>query len=209
LKLKNIVDEEDATDTIQFYNVILGQYQQIVNVPSSPRNITFDECIITLKCIKGPITLEELLKEICQNNQYVKNYLCFSNGNLRLSNNMKVRSVYEMLLNHSNVRRIQEKPVVLQWYSSECDVYDTNDSSKTPKLDKEEQNGIVSTNSFSHGSQISQDSNSSETDNIKYCPDKIIDRSGFYLCPIPGCRVRNVHSEEIDRHLRLKHNIDL
>ena len=61
---------------------------------------------------------------------------------LRLSDNMKVRSVYEMLLNHSNVRRIQEKPVVLQWYSSECDVYDTYDS-KTPKLDKKEQAGIA------------------------------------------------------------------
>jgi replicative DNA helicase Mcm len=208
LKLKNIVDEEDATDTIQFYNVILGQYQQIVNVPSSPRNIAFDECVITLKCIKGPITLEELLKEICQNNQYVKNYLCFSNGNLRLSDNMKVRSVYEMLLNHSNVRRIQEKPVVLQWYSSEYDVYDTHDSSKTPKPDKEER-VIVSTNSVSHGSQTSQDTNSPETNNIKYCPDKIIGQSGFYLCPIPGCRVRNIHSEEMDRHLELKHNIDL
>jgi DNA replicative helicase MCM subunit Mcm2 (Cdc46/Mcm family) len=114
LKIKNVVDDGDATDTIQFYNVILAQYQQIVNVPTSPRNIAYNECITTLKEIKSPITLEQLLKHVCQNNNYVKNYLCFSNGNLRLSDNMKVRSVYEMLLNHSNVRRIQEKPVVLQ-----------------------------------------------------------------------------------------------
>jgi hypothetical protein len=208
LKLKNIVDEEDATDTTQFYNVILSQYQQIVNVPTSPRNITFQECIVTLRDIKSPITLEELLKNVCQNNNYVKNYLCFGNGNLRLSDNMKVRNVYEMLLNHSNVRRVQEKPVVLQWYSSDYDVCDKYDSNKTPNADKEVQQRMIS-NHFSHGSQTSHDSNTLDTDRTKHRPDKIIDRSGFYLCPIPGCKIRNVHSEEIDRHLRLKHNIDL
>jgi replicative DNA helicase Mcm len=211
LKLKKIVDEEDAKDTIEYYNVQLAQHQQIVNMPTSPRNVAFNECITTLRDIKSPIALEELLKNVCQKNNYIKNYFCFSNGNLRLSDNIKVRTVYEMLLNHSNVRRVQEKPVVLQWYSSECDVYDTYDSNKTTKPNKEEQEVLVDTSSYSHRSQTSQDINPSERDNIRYRPNKVINKWGrsLHLCPIPGCSVSNIHLEEIDRHLRLKHNIDL
>jgi replicative DNA helicase Mcm len=211
LKLKKIVDEEDAKDTIEFYNVVLSQYQQIVNVPTCPKDVAFSECITTLRDIKSPIALEELLKHVCQQNNYIKNYFYFSNGNLRLSNNIKVRTVYDMLLNHRNVKRVQEKPVVLQWYSSERDVYDTYDIDKIPKPEKEEQEVMVKTSSFPHISQISQDSNSSGRDKISYRPYKVINKWGrsLHLCPIHGCKVSNIHLEEIDRHLILKHNIDL
>jgi replicative DNA helicase Mcm len=210
LKLKKIVDEDDAKDTIEFYNVQLAQYQQLSNVPLSPRNVAYNECISILRDIKSAIALEELLKHVCQKNSYVKHYFCFSNGNLRLSDNIKVRIVYEMLLNHSNIRRVQEKPVVLQWYSSEYDVYDTYDINKTPKTDKDEHEENVSSSSFPHRSQTSQDNNSSNIDNVSHRPDKLINKWGriFHLCPISGCNVSNIHLEEIDRHLKLKHNIN-
>jgi hypothetical protein len=75
------------------------------------------------------ITLEELLKQACHNNHYIERYLCFGNKPLRLRDNIKVRSVYEMLLNHTNVRRIQEKPTILQWLCDPCDPCDTEKNS--------------------------------------------------------------------------------
>lgn len=125
LKLKNVVDVDDAKDTIQFYNVVLQQFQRVVNVPCNPRDLTFNECLEILKNSRTYFTLEELVKQACHNNQYIERYVCFGNKPLRLRDNIKVRGVYEMLLNHPNIRRVQEKPVVLQWRCDGCVPCDT------------------------------------------------------------------------------------
>lgn len=49
LKIKEFVDKEDAKEIIQYYNVILLQYQQVVRMPGSPRDITYDKTVIVLK----------------------------------------------------------------------------------------------------------------------------------------------------------------
>lgn len=36
-----------------------------------------------------------------------------------------------MFLNHPNVRKILEKPVVLQWFGSVCDICVPNDTAKS------------------------------------------------------------------------------
>jgi replicative DNA helicase Mcm len=125
LKLKKVVDGDDANETIEFYNVVLQQYQRVVNVPSNPRDVTFNECLKILRETQVAITLEELLKQACHNNHYIERYICFGNKPLRLRDNIKVRRVYDMLLNHTDVRRVQEKPVILQWLCDECDPCDT------------------------------------------------------------------------------------
>ena len=138
LKIKEFVDEEDAKEIIQYYNVILLQYQQVVRVPGSPRDIAYDKTVIILKETKAAISLEELMKRVCERSEPAKRYLCFGNSDLRLSHNKKVRHVLEMLLNNANVKKIQEKPVVLQWFDSfsdrkngsennGCDLYDLCD----------------------------------------------------------------------------------
>lgn len=50
-----------------------------------------------------------------------------------------------------------------------------------------------------------------ENDNNRHRPDKLINKWGeiLHLCPISGCSVSNIHPEQIDRHLKLKHNMDL
>jgi replicative DNA helicase Mcm len=127
LKLKNIVDEQDARETMEFYNMMLLQYQQVVNVISNPREITYNQCVAILREVQVGISLEELTKRVCERDEQIKNYLNFGNDkSLRLRDNKKVRDVYEMLLNHKNVKRIQEKPVVLQWF--ECDGGDNKDN---------------------------------------------------------------------------------
>ena len=37
LKLKNIVDADDAKEACQFYNIILNEYDRIINIPADPK----------------------------------------------------------------------------------------------------------------------------------------------------------------------------
>jgi replicative DNA helicase Mcm len=115
LKLKPLVEEDDAKSTMQFYNVFLEQLQQVISVPTSPKDLTYNECISDLKEIKTPITLDELIKNVTEKNDHIKAYLCFGNKPLRMRDNKKIRDVYTKLLANANVRRIQDKPAVLQW----------------------------------------------------------------------------------------------
>jgi replicative DNA helicase Mcm len=173
LKLKAIVDGDDARDTIQFYNVVLQQYQQAVSVPTNPRDVTYKECLNILRETQAPITLEELLKQACHNNTYIERYLCFGNKPLRLRDNIKLRSVYDMLLNHTNVRRIQEKPVVLQWLCDPCDPCDPQKQKGKP-----ENNPITSDISDisklaneKTGSHTSHTSHRDKKNQCYYCPE--------------------------------------
>ena len=49
LKLKNIVDVDDAKDAIEFYNVVLLELERTVSVPEDPRDVAYNECISILK----------------------------------------------------------------------------------------------------------------------------------------------------------------
>ncbi len=63
-------------------------------------------------------SLEELTKTACEKNEYVKSYLLGNKNNsnhlLKLDNNRKLRSVYELLIENSHIDRVKEKPIVLQ-----------------------------------------------------------------------------------------------
>lgn len=120
MKLKEIVDEEDAKEVMEFYNVMLVTFQKSVVISQSPRDLAYNECVSILEQIKdfGGIALEDSFKTICKNNERVANYFQYDEKPLKIKNNRKVRDVYERLLNHSNVKKVQEKPIVLQWLDS-------------------------------------------------------------------------------------------
>ena len=112
LKLKNIIDAEDAYEAQQFYNVILQQLQQMVNIVTNPSDETFDACLDILRGSDYAIQFEELIKMACDRNIRVKYYI----GNkYKLQDNKKLRSILEKLRNHSQVVMISQKPVVLKW----------------------------------------------------------------------------------------------
>jgi DNA replicative helicase MCM subunit Mcm2 (Cdc46/Mcm family) len=117
LKLKEIVDAEDAKEVEEYYNVMLADFQKSVVVSHSPRDLAYNECVSILEQIKGfgGITLEDLFKKVCENNEQLANYFEYDEKPLKIKNNRKVRDVYERLLNHSNIKKVQEKPIVLQW----------------------------------------------------------------------------------------------
>lgn len=115
LKLKSFVEEVEAKETMQFYNVFLEQLGKVVNVSINPKDLTYNKCTAYLEEIKSPISLDELIKCVSEKNDHIKGYLCFGNKPLTLRDNKKVRDIYTKLLTNSNIRRMQDKPVVLQW----------------------------------------------------------------------------------------------
>jgi len=143
LKLKEIADETDAIETMDFYNVMLLDFQKNVVLSQSPREIAYQECVYMLKQFKefGGITLEELISKICCENKQLANYFEYGKTkSLKIENNKKIRHIYEMLLNHSKVKRVQEKPIVLQWLSDQTDLSDPLSKEKLKKLLKNKMN---------------------------------------------------------------------
>ena len=138
LKLKEIIDEEDARETMEFYNAVLLQYQLVVKTPHNPRDVTYNECVTKLKENNQAITIEELVKMASERNEQVESYLC---GNFKMSKNWKIRPVLTMLINHDCIKQKQQKPIVIQWIdlhskneavvnSTVCDANDVYDEEK-------------------------------------------------------------------------------
>ena len=125
LKLKDVVNVDDANEAVKFYNVILTQLENTVTIPNDPRYEAYNECITILKQYEklGGITLYDLFKKACENNQQINDYLIDGerlkqNKSLRTDKNHKTRAVYDILLNNQNVRKVGENPIVLKWSSS-------------------------------------------------------------------------------------------
>jgi len=118
LKLKEIVDEEDAKDAMSFYNVMLLNFEKAVNVSTNPKDIAHHEFIKILQNTPSGITISELCKIATESNKQVKAYL----GEIwYIDRNKTLRRVIEEVLNNSNVKKISAKPIVLQWLSDHSD----------------------------------------------------------------------------------------
>jgi hypothetical protein len=114
LKLKNTIDAEDAKEAMEFYNVILQQLDQIVNVTTDPSNETFECCISVLQESSFAILFEEVIKSDCTKNDRVRHYI---GEKFKLRENKKLRPILGRLRNHSHIRIVNEKPVALKWVS--------------------------------------------------------------------------------------------
>jgi DNA replicative helicase MCM subunit Mcm2 (Cdc46/Mcm family) len=136
LKLKKIVDEEDARETMQFYNVILQQIEMIVTVPTNPRDVTYEECLNVLRENKWPVAFEEVIKTACERNQQVSHYI---GQNFELSQNHKLRPIRDMLENHSRIKIVQNTPLVFVYMNAEKEQKqnDQNDVSDVPTVTTE------------------------------------------------------------------------
>jgi DNA replicative helicase MCM subunit Mcm2 (Cdc46/Mcm family) len=112
LKLKDEVDASDAKETIDFYNIILQQLDKVVASPANPRDTAYNECLNVLMESAYALSIEEIFKTACERNAQVARYL----GNLyKLERNIRLRPVLEMLKNHSRIKIVQMKPMLLQY----------------------------------------------------------------------------------------------
>jgi DNA replicative helicase MCM subunit Mcm2 (Cdc46/Mcm family) len=111
LKLKNIVEAEDAFEAQRLYNVILQQLQQVVNVVTNPSDEAYNTCIDILQGSHYAMQFEELIKIACDKNTRVKHYV---GEKYKLRENGKLRPIIERLRNHSQIITVSERPVALK-----------------------------------------------------------------------------------------------
>ena len=142
LKLKNIVDEEDAKKAQEFYNIMLQNFQKSVVYSESPKIIAYKKGIEIIKKFENfGIELEHIFETICDEDKQLATYFGYDKGKtLEIKYNHKTRDVKELLLNHSNVKIIQEKPIVLKWmerYSDNQNNSTSDVSDKEKYLDPE------------------------------------------------------------------------
>ncbi|MGD9673850.1 MAG: AAA family ATPase [Candidatus Nitrosocosmicus sp.] len=176
LKLKDRVDVDDAREAIEFFNAVVFQFTtSVTSIPSDPKNMTIEVFTSILKrSASFSYSFEELAKSACESNPYVESYLLngdsSSNSNrnskfLKIGNNRKLRSIYEMLLENPKIMRVSEKPIVLQWVESNssescslsssydiCDVYDINKNINHNK--KTDNSSEIQDNKFSDRSYM-------------------------------------------------------
>ena len=146
LKLKNIVEQEDVKEALEFFNAVIYQYtESTVFIPDDPKNMTITVFIDILKNSSFAYSLEELAKEACRKNEYVKSYILADNKNnnnhdklLKIENNRKLRNIYEFLLENSHIVKTQERPITLQWIKDKILLSDLSDASDTYKNKIEE-----------------------------------------------------------------------
>lgn len=112
LKLKNIVEGEDAIEACQFYNIILGEHSRVVNIPANPRDVALTEFLYLLEAEQKPIQYEDLVKKACDKDGYIRTYV---GERKKVRDNKKLRIILDMMLQNSHVTRINVKPTVLQW----------------------------------------------------------------------------------------------
>jgi hypothetical protein len=156
LKLKNVVDAEDVTEIMEFYNLILLRFRQSAAVSRNPRDIAYEECVDVLKSSKFAISYEELIRSACNRNEKVKRYI---GDKYKLEHNIKLRAIVELLQNHNHIIQTSQKPIVFQWIDTQkdtdndslpsdvSDVSDTGilgpDKNNSKEKDQENKNGPV------------------------------------------------------------------
>ena len=113
IKLKDVVDVNDAKEAAEFYNIMISKFLQAVKIPENPRDVTYKICLEILKAHRANgMSLLEVIKIAKQENEQIKDYL---GNDLRMQSNYKLRAVYELLVNNSNIKIVNEKPVVLKY----------------------------------------------------------------------------------------------
>jgi DNA replicative helicase MCM subunit Mcm2 (Cdc46/Mcm family) len=76
LKIKEIVDSEDVIHATRFYNAMIYNYMgSTAQIPKDPVRLTIERCKAILKDNQeGPIMLTDLLKQVCDDDEYLKSY---------------------------------------------------------------------------------------------------------------------------------------
>ncbi len=126
LNLSDEVTDDIATQAMDSISLMLSQYGKVVQTIQSPRNVTYDMFVNVLKQTKSGILITQLCRIACEENKQVSEYV---GEKWDVQHNRKLRTVIKMLLNHTKIKLIKAKPLVLQYFdevtSDAYDIYDT------------------------------------------------------------------------------------
>ena len=120
LKLKNVVEAEEATETMEFFNTILLHFKQTAIISKNPRDIAYSECVNILKESSFPLSSDELIKSACKRNEQVRHYI---GDKYDLEKNKKVRQVMDLLRQDStHIKVISQRPLAFVWIKEESNI---------------------------------------------------------------------------------------
>ena len=139
LKLKDVVDAEDAKETVQYFSKVVNDYYQSTVIATDPRDV----CVSIIAQIleensksqltSGPMTFTDLIIMACEKDQQVKLYIGPSDykNNLSMTNNHKLRPIAQLLEENKHVKRTRSKPLMYQWIPSTSGTAAIKDPSTT------------------------------------------------------------------------------
>ena len=119
LKLKEVVDAEDAKETVDYFSKVVNEYYQSTVIATDPRDV----CVSIIEQIlekysksqltSGPMNFTDLIIMACEKDQQVKLYIGPSDykNNLSMSNNHKLRPIAQLLQENKHVKRTKTKPL--------------------------------------------------------------------------------------------------
>jgi DNA replicative helicase MCM subunit Mcm2 (Cdc46/Mcm family) len=177
LKLKSLVDAEEATEAMQFYNVILQNYQQTVAISKKPADTSYQEIREVVKEHNGfPISYVEATKEAYRRNEQVKYYLN-TDKKLDLESNWKFRNILDLLRKDPSIDIVDEKPIVLRWKDDNNGVTGSDNNSRKEILlscvNDDNLTNIRDNNEITQQqNQTSEESEASEVKKTVICVDE-------------------------------------
>ena len=155
LKLKAVVDAEDAKETQEVFNRVLEPLQKIVNATTNPLEIIVEEC---LNILKESNNIEwkfytDLIDQACENPQAQK----YIDNAHKKRNYDKLKPILDRLLNHNHVKLTNRNPLTLAWIlgseiiPEECNGFDTQenvevDNHSVSKKEEEEESQSLRNN---------------------------------------------------------------
>ena len=113
LKLKAVIDAEDAKETQEVFNRVLEPLQKIVNATTNPIDIIVEECLNILKESNNTEWkfYSDLIDRVCENPQARK----YIDNAHKKRNYDKFKPILERLLNHTHVKLTNRNPLTLAW----------------------------------------------------------------------------------------------
>jgi DNA replicative helicase MCM subunit Mcm2 (Cdc46/Mcm family) len=157
LKLKDVIDAEDAKETQEVFNRVLEPLQKIVNTTTNPIDVIVEEC---LNILKESNNIEwkfytNLIERACENPQAQK----YIDNAHKKRNNDKLRPILDRLLNHTHVKLTKRNPLTLAWMpDSEITPGDCNSFGK--REDIEVDGSSISIKEFGEESKHLRDNDS-------------------------------------------------
>jgi replicative DNA helicase Mcm len=118
LKLKDLVDEADARETVDYYNKITEDYNTSAVVAVDPRDATVLKIEEILEqnsmsaLTSGPMTFSDLIIIACEQDLQVKLYI---GPMLSMTRNKKLRQIAQLLEANPRVKRTKTRPLTFQW----------------------------------------------------------------------------------------------
>jgi MCM AAA-lid domain len=156
LNLSIEIDDDIATQAMDSMRLMMSQYDKIVQTIKNPRDIAYNAFQNILKQNKAPLSIEELCRIASDENEQVSKYL---GDRFKMQGNKKLRTLVDMLLNHSSIKQIQQHPMVIQWLDGSNDLHDLHD----PKRDIIDDNYNMQSQIRSPRSPRSQEGDTTES----------------------------------------------